>query len=97
MIRERAMLAAVHIRLWNAIKYDRQASEEIAYQHGALSSAGRYNKRLLQGAAKLEAIHTLAGQVRQYFYKLTLPWSDEGYRILPAHLYFNLAKGNAGF
>jgi hypothetical protein len=35
-------------------------------------------------------LRTLAGQVRQYFYKITLPWTDEGYRLLPANLYFDL-------
>ena len=33
---------------------------------------------------------TLAGQIRQQFYKVTLPWSDEGFRLLPAHFYFDL-------
>jgi len=93
MITERAMLAAVHIRLWTATKYDKKASEEVANQHGAHTNAGRYNKRLLQGATKLEALQTIAGQIRQHFYKLTLPWSDEGFRILPAELLFDFAEG----
>jgi hypothetical protein len=33
---------------------------------------------------------TLAGQIRQYFYTVTLPWSDEGFRLLPANFYFDL-------
>jgi hypothetical protein len=33
---------------------------------------------------------TLAGQIRQHFYKITLPWSDECFRLLPAHFYFEL-------
>jgi hypothetical protein len=44
----------------------------------------------LRGADKLDQLRTLAGQVRQYFYKITLPWTDEGYRLLPANLYFDL-------
>jgi hypothetical protein len=28
--------------------------------------------------------------VRQYFYQITLPWSDEGFRLLPSNLYFDL-------
>jgi hypothetical protein len=35
-------------------------------------------------------LRALSGQIRQYFYKITLPWSDEGYRLLPAHFYFEL-------
>ncbi len=92
MITEKAMLAAVHISVWTATKYDKEVSRQVADQHGARESAGRYNKKLLQQAAKLDAIKTLAGQIRTYVYKITLPWSDEGYRILPASLYFSLAE-----
>jgi hypothetical protein len=90
MITERAMLAAVHISIWTAVKHDRKVSRDVANQHGAREGAGRYNKQLLRGAEKLDALRTLAGQIRQHFYKITLPWSDEGYRLLPAHFYFEL-------
>ncbi len=86
------MLAAVHISVWTATKHDKEVSRQVADQHGAHESAGRYNKKLLQQAAKLDAIKTLAGQIRTHVYKVTLPWSDEGYRILPASLYFQLAE-----
>jgi hypothetical protein len=90
MITERAMLAAVHISIWTAVKHDRKVSRDVANQHGAHESAGRYNKQLLRGAERLDALRTLAGQIRQHFYKITPPWSDEGYRLLPAHFYFEL-------
>ncbi|MFC5861748.1 hypothetical protein ACFPT7_05545 [Acidicapsa dinghuensis] len=90
MITEKAMLASVHISVWTAVKHDRKVSREVADQHGAHRGAGRYNKQLLHGAAKLEEMRTLAGQIRQYFYKVTLPWSDEGFRLLPANFYFDL-------
>jgi hypothetical protein len=90
MITERAMLAAVHISIWTAIKHDRKVSREVAEQHGAYVGAGRYNKQLLREADRLESLRSLSGQIRQYFYKITLPWSDEGYRLLPAHFYFEL-------
>jgi hypothetical protein len=90
MITEKAMLAAVHISVWTAVKHDRKVSREVADQHGAHQGAGRYNKQLLHGAQKLEELRTLAGQIRQHFYKVTLPWSDEGFRLLPANFYFDL-------
>jgi len=90
MITEKAMLAAVHISIWTAIKHDRKVSRDVANQHGAHQGAGRYNKQLLRGADKLEELRTLAGQIRQYFYKITLPWSDEGFRLLPSNFYFDL-------
>jgi hypothetical protein len=90
MITERAMLASIHISIWTAVKHDRKVSHEVAQQNGAPENAGRYNKKLLRGADKLDALRTLGGQIRQHFYKITLPWSDEGYRLLPAHFYFDL-------
>jgi hypothetical protein len=90
MITERAMLAAVHISIWTAVKHDRKVSREVAQRHGAYDGAGRYNKQLLHEAERLEALRSLAGQIRQYFYLITLPWSDEGFRLLPAHFYFEL-------
>jgi hypothetical protein len=90
MITERAMLSVVHISIWTAVKHDRKVSRDVASRHGAHEGAGRYNKKLLQGAEKLDALRTLAGQIRQYFYKITLPWSDEGFRLLPAHFYFEM-------
>ena len=67
------------------------AAHQHSSQHGAPVSAGRYNKQLLRGAGRLDDLRTLAWQIRQHFYKITLPWSDEGYRLLPAHFYFDLS------
>jgi len=61
MITERAMLAAVHISIWTAIKHDRRISRDVANQHGAHQGAGRYNKQLLRGADKLDELRALAG------------------------------------
>jgi hypothetical protein len=60
MITERAMLAAVHVSVWTAVKHDKKVSHEVAKSHGASTGAGRYNKQLLMGAEKLEEIRTLA-------------------------------------
>jgi hypothetical protein len=45
MITERAMLAAVHISIWTAVKHDRKFSRDVAHQHGAHEGAGRYNSQ----------------------------------------------------
>ena len=97
MITEKAMLAAVHISIWTAVKHDRKISRDVASQHGAHQGAGRYNKQLLRGADKLDELRTLAGQIRQYFYKITLPWSDEGIpSLLPVYeLLFRSDGANA--
>jgi hypothetical protein len=53
MITERAMLAAVHISIWTAVKHDRNVSRQVADEHGAPETAGRYNKKLLSGPRDL--------------------------------------------
>jgi len=40
MITEKAMLAAVHISIWTAVKHDRKVSRDVADQHGAHQGAG---------------------------------------------------------
>jgi hypothetical protein len=97
MISDKAMLICLHITMWTARKHDKRVSEEVAQSHEANTNAGRYNKHLLDQAEKLEELRTLAGQIRQYFYKVTLPWSDEGYRLLPSHLYFEFTNQMSEF
>jgi hypothetical protein len=97
MISDKAMLICLHITMWTARKHDKRVSEEVAQSHEANTNAGRYHKHLLDQAEKLEELRSLAGQIRQYFYKVTLPWSDEGYRLLPSHLYFEFTSQMSEF
>jgi hypothetical protein len=82
----RAMLCSLSISQWSASKHDRQASEEIAVQHGAQPDAGRYNK-LLMPKENLAELQRIAGEARREHYFMTLPWDDNGYRVLPAAVY----------
>jgi hypothetical protein len=71
-----------------ARKHDKDASEEIATRHGAQSDAGRYHKILLPKAALAE-IQKIVSEARQEHYFMTLPWDDNGYRVLPAAVYMD--------
>ena len=82
----RAMLCSLSISQWSASKHDRQASEEIAAQHGAQPDVGRYNKLLIPKETLAE-VHKIAGEARREHYFITLPWDDNGYRVLPAAIY----------
>jgi hypothetical protein len=84
----RAMLCSLSISVWSARKHDEEASEEIAQRHGAQSDAGRYHKVLLPRAALAE-IHKIVSEARQEHYFMTLPWDDNGYRVLPAAAYMD--------
>lgn len=84
----RAMLCSLSISMWSARKHDPEASEEIASLHGARPDAGRYHKVLLPKEA-LNEIQQIVSEARQEHYFVTLPWSDDGFRVLPAAAYFD--------
>ena len=84
----RAMLCSLSISMWSARKHDPDASQEIAQRHGAQADAGRYHKVLLPKAALAE-IQKIVSDARQEHYFMTLPWDDNGYRVLPAAAYMD--------
>lgn len=84
----KAMLAHLGISLWSARKYDRKASDEVTTAKQADSRAARVNKHLLGGPVKAhQAVISAAGKAREIHYRLTLPWGDTGWRLLPVTTY----------
>jgi len=84
-IKDHAMLASLNLKVWTARKYDKAASDAVATVYSVTTKAGRYNKNLLpQGSKQYEVILTIMGEARNAFYHYTLPWTQDGARILPA-------------
>ena len=77
-----AMLVSLRITAWSGRLHDRRASNHVAAHHEASASAGRYNKRLLPKAA-FAALGATASAARSAHYAQTLPWDDQGARLLP--------------
>lgn len=86
LLASRAMLTGLTIRQWSARKLDRKVTDEVNASHGAHVDAGRYNKALIAKEA-LGAIIAAATAARTLHYSRTLPWLDDGARILPAAAY----------
>lgn len=82
-VRNKAMLATLNIRTWKAQKYDRQASHQVAENNRAKDKAGRYNKRLIDVDQYIKPIDSCGNRMREAHYSMTLPWLDNGQRILP--------------
>ena len=76
-----AMLVSLRITAWSGRLYDRQASNHVAAHHDAAASAGRYNKRLLPKAA-FAALTATVSEARAQHYGNSLPWDDQGSRLL---------------
>lgn len=84
-IHTRALLVWLQISSWSARKYDKRVTQTINREHNATDDAGRYNKMLLPGdASSYKALVTMLGSLRAWHYNETLPWADEGNRLLTA-------------
>jgi hypothetical protein len=83
MLATRAMLASVRISVWTARKVDKKVTAETNAANYAAADAGRYNKALLAKDA-LASVTAAASAARLAHYSVTLPWMDDGARILPA-------------
>jgi len=90
-ITKKAMLVRLSISQWTARKYDKNISDEVANEYHAGKDAGRYNKILIAQEA-IKAIQKVVGEARKFHYENTLPWEDDGARILPATNFMDYSK-----
>jgi len=84
-----AVLIDLNISVWTARKLDKSVSKEIDINKRTTTKAGNYNKNILAGATQLDAITKLAGEIRDWHTKQTLPWADSGTRLLPMDNFFD--------
>ena len=85
-IASRAMLVSFGISQWTAHKRDKATSAEIADAKGASRQAGNYNKVLI-GKDALSKIQSTVSAARQDHAFYTLPWLNDGTRILPVQAF----------
>ena len=87
-----AMFAELSIGNWTARKLDRKATKETTTANGASDDAGAFHKKLLS-CPELEAIQKHIANTRQNIhYRLTMPWSDLGVRLLPTAMFAEYYK-----
>lgn len=91
-IQETAMLVNLSISSWTASKKDNKASTAVKANAAATDKAGWFNKRLVDPSA-LQPVNKVEGRVRDFHYKHTLPWGDNGDRILPSLAYMDYMDG----
>ncbi len=82
---DKAMVVTLSVSCWTARKQDKKVAEEVELKHNA-RDAGRYNKLLID-KQHLDPLTSMAGRIRQKHYDLTLPWLDNGGRLLPSKLF----------
>jgi hypothetical protein len=87
VLSSKAMLVCLNISSWGNRAFDREISDKVADEHKADRDIGTYNKRLVRKDA-LREIGGALNEARIAHYKNTLPWLDNGFRILPSDMYW---------
>lgn len=89
-ITTKAMLVALTIKSWSGAKIDKRVSQDVAAREGADNDAGNYSKKLVAKDA-LADVKAISGEARTRHYEYTLPWSQDGARILPSAMHAKYA------
>jgi hypothetical protein len=85
-IQQTAMLFTLSIKQWSGKASDKGAARQLASDKSAVSDCVKVSKQLVFSQLT-DDIKKLANEARQEFYALTLPWMDDGRRLLSAKNY----------
>jgi hypothetical protein len=93
-----AMIGYLNISVWEARIQDRTTRDEVLGAKGAKSKkAASVSKNLFSECPALEAIKNLRGEARVWFYGVTLPWDDNGGRLITTRQYMRVMDDYAKF
>lgn len=100
MLQDKAMLADVTIGYWSGSVADKHTSEGVRQKAKADRDAGNWYTRLVPPRT-LKKISAQMWNGRTAHFKFTLPWMNDGARILPATLFMTyrtvMQKAEKGF
>lgn len=78
-----AMLVELSISTWTARKLDKKVSTQVDLDNGAKTKVVNANKNLMAGTGVLDTLVKYAANARAWHLSQTLPWTDNGSRLLP--------------
>lgn len=84
-----AVLVELNISVWPAAKIDREITDKVNSDAGAVQGASQTKKNLFAGTSLRKDIEKFAARVRLYHNQHTLPWADKGERLLPTKLFMD--------
>lgn len=90
-LEERALLVTLTMGQWSASKSDKEVSLEVTQKKKARSDSGTFRKQLISRKA-LKKIGQVRTAARTSHNTLTLPWNDDGSRIITTESYQHYAK-----
>ena len=88
---DRAMLVNLKIGTWDGFAY----SKEATIDGFGSTDLGRSNKALLKHSGQFKKTKAAFGAVRSYVNTNTVPWKDNGVRLLPSTQYLEFTQGLA--
>ena len=89
--RDKAITVRLRRAMYIPTKYDSAATAAAESSFGA-GNVGRYTKRLLKNCGPLKDVQKAFQDVYTYVIDHTLPWMDEGVRVLPNASYVDFAQ-----
>jgi len=87
----KAMLVKLTRRTWGTSKKDPLVAKQVLAQHGAADDAGVFTKRIVAKEC-LKDINTCLNEAYKVHNAMTLPWDDDGKRILSAKNFFEYKR-----
>jgi hypothetical protein len=90
-----ALVLNLQIRAWTGYKLDKEKSREVTDNANAEEDAARVNKHLIPRET-LKPITAAASALRLHLYSNTLPWKDNGDRLLPRRAYQRFIEEHEG-
>jgi len=88
----KALVATLNIGTWSGRKYDSKATGIVMENVNAKGDCGRFNKLLVEHDSILK-VYRIAAKARNFHYDNSLPWADEGCRLLPTKVYTKYVEG----
>lgn len=95
-IRDKAILVALRTSLYVNAAEDEKAVDSLIKKFGAEANVHKYKKVLLPPHA-LAGVRGVRTAARKYWFDNTLPWANEGVRLLPASRYQSFVEKMRAF
>ena len=91
MDKDNVMVVNMTIGKWTGFRHDREATDQTTEAQHAQHGASRVNKRLLPKEA-FKGVNAAAARLGQVHNFYTLPWGDDGSRLLPVRMFFKYTE-----
>ena len=88
----KAMLVDLHLSRWSGFKTDPKASTQLVKDASAQAGSAVVSKRLVPKEAFANIV-TACNSLRAHMFKHTLPWSDNGQRIMTRNIFEMFMSG----